>query len=350
MRLKKYVWLILLSLHVGATLTRAQTTATLSGNVYDAANRAPLASVNVFLANTMLGSQTDANGAFTIRNVPFGTHELVVSMLGYEVQRTSVRVTQERVADLGFHLKSKPLFGPEVEVVAEEPSVWKKNLNKFEKMFWGKSRFAGECKLLNAEVLDFAEDGGGWFSAEAGQPLRAENRALGYRLEIILNKFEYNENRNEIRYSVIPRFEELPAKDANEARRWERNRLKAYHGSLRHFLRALVTERTHTEGFKVHTMPQLPWEERVTKHQLVSPERLLAPGDLPTERRLAFEKYLEIEFNSERERTSWMMTTVPSVLMNEAGYVYSGLDIFVYGYWFHQRIAEALPREYVPEE
>lgn len=271
-------------------------------------------------------------------------------MLGYEVQRTSVRVTQERVADLGFHLKSKPLFGPEVEVVAEEPSVWKKNLNKFEKMFWGKSRFAGECKLLNAEVLDFAEDGGGWFSAEAGQPLRAENRALGYRLEIILNKFEYNENRNEIRYSVIPRFEELSAKDASEARRWKRNRLKAYHGSLRHFLRALVTERTHTEGFKVHTMPQLPWEERVTKHQLVSPERLLAPGDLPTERRLAFENYLEIEFNSERERTSWMMTTVPSVLMNEAGYVYSGLDFFVYGYWFHQRIAEALPREYVPEE
>ena len=339
-----------MALSVSLPQARAQNVATLSGNVYDAVNHAPLMSVNVFLATTMLGNQTDSNGAFTIRNVPFGTHELVVSMLGYEVQRTSVRVTQEHVTDLRFQLVSKPLFGPEVEVVAEEPNVWKKNLNKFEKMFWGKSRFAGECKLLNAEVLDFSEDEGGWFSATASQPVRFENRALGYRLEIILSKFDYHEGRNEIRYSVIPRFEEMTARDVNEARRWERNRLKAYHGSLRHFLRALVTERAHTEGFKVYTMPQLPWNERVTKHLLVKPERILSAGDLPTERRLSFENYLEIEFNSERDRTSWMTTTTQSVLLNEAGYVYSGLDVFVYGYWFHQRLAEALPREYVPVE
>ncbi len=348
--MKKYAWLGLLALHVLRQSLSAQALATLSGAVYDAASREPLASVNVFIANTMLGNQTEVSGAFVIRHVPFGTHELVVSMLGYEVQKISVRVTQERVADLRFQLASKPLLGPEVEVVAEEPEVWRKNLRKFETLFWGKSKFAGECKLLNAEVLDFTQDEGGWFAANAGQPVRLENRALGYRLEIILNKFEYHERRNEIRYSVIPRFEEMTAQDANAARRWERNRLKAYYGSLRHFLRALAAQNTYAEGFQIYTLPRLPWEERAAKHLLTKPERLLAPGDLRSERRLSFENYLEISFNAERERTSWMTTTTKPVLMNEAGYVYNGLEIFVYGYWFHQRIAEALPREYVPTE
>ncbi len=350
MRIKKYAWLVLFGLHVLRTQVNAQTTATLAGVVYEAPTNAPLASVNVFLANTMLGAQTNAEGVFEIRNVPWGTHELIVSMLGYEVQRHSVRVAQDRVSNLKFQLIGKPLAGPEVEVVAEEPDAWRKNLRKFETMFWGKSKFASACKLLNAEILDFSEDEGGWFSAQASSPVRFENRALGYRLEIILSRFDYHEGRNEIRYSVIPRFEELTAQDANEARRWERNRLKAYHGSLRHFLNALARERTHTEGFQVFTLPQLPWQERAAKHLLIKPERLLAPGDLPSERRLSFEQYLEITFNGERERTSWMTTTAKSVLLNEAGYVYNGLEIFVYGYWFHQRLAEALPREYVPVE
>lgn len=348
--IKQNAWFGILALLALPQLAQAQTHATLSGAVLDAGTRTPLMSVNVFLANTMLGDQTDANGAFEIRNVPLGTHELIVSMLGYEVQRHSVRVTQERLADLQYRLVSQPLAGPEVEVMAEEPNEWRKNLRRFETLFWGKSKFAEECKLLNAEVLDFARDAGGWFSATASQPLRLENRALGYRLEIILTKFEYQERRDEIRYSIIPRFEAMTPQNGNEASRWERNRDKAYYGSLRHFLHALATERTYTEGFQVYTLPRLPWEELMAKHVLTKPERLLTSGELAAERVLKFENYLEINFNSDRERTAWMTTNGNGVLMNEAGYVYNGLELFVYGYWFHQRLAEALPREYVPLE
>ncbi|NUO79385.1 carboxypeptidase-like regulatory domain-containing protein [candidate division KSB1 bacterium] len=337
-------------LWAGIVHAQSMLSATLSGQVRDAASNGPLASVNVFLANTMLGCQTDAQGLFEIRNVPFGTHDLVVSLLGYEVQRLEVRITSEHVTIPLFRLLSKPLQGPEVEVVAEEAEAWRKDLRKFEEFFWGRSKFVAHCKILNPEVLDFAHDENHWFTATASEPLQIANRALGYRIHLILTNFEYHERRNEIRYSLIPHFEPLQPENPAQEQLWRRNRLKAYRGSMRHFLHALAAQRTNEEGFEIYTLPTLPWQQHTKRHLLTKPERLLAPGELPTERRLSFEDYLEIVFAGDREKTSWMTTSSQAVVMNIAGYVYSGRDLFVYGSWFHQRLAEALPREYAPPE
>lgn len=337
-------------LHITIGLVQAQSpsTATLSGQVFDIANNAPLVAVNVFLANSLLGGQTDVHGVFEIRNVPFGTHELIVSLLGYEVQQRTLRVTTAQVADLEFRLVAKPLQGPAIEVVAEEPEEWRRNLSKFEEFFWGRSAFVSECKILNPEVLDFTLDGGHWFTATASAPLSVENRALGYRLNIILKNFEYQERRNEIHYSLITHFEELPASRGDETKRWQKNRVRAYRGSMRHFLNALAHERSYREGFQLYTVTALPWETKAVKYLVFKPEHLLAPAEQSFERLLHFDNYLEINFEGEREKTSWMRTTTDSVLVNTSGYVNNGFDIFIYGYWFHQRIAEALPREYEP--
>ncbi len=325
--------------------------ATLSGKVHDAEGDTPLASVNVFLANTMLGAQTKANGDFEIRNVPFGNYELIVSMIGYEVQQKSLRVAQAKLGDLAFALKSRVLSGPEVEVVGETPKDWRKNLEKFEKFFWGSSKYVEQCRILNPEVLDFkAEEESRWFTATARQPLLVENRALGYRINLILMNFEYQERDNEIRYSLIPRFEQLLAESAAEEKRWEKNRATAHRGSMRHFLNALAAQQSWEEGFQICALSRLPWEEGAVKQMMFKPERMMTTGELPNERWLRFENCLEISFNNDRKKTSWMVAQKDSVLMNTAGYVYNGADLFVYGYWFHQRLAEALPREYEPTE
>lgn len=348
----RYVRVIIPALHLTASLTLAQVTSTavLSGRVVDAANEAPLPAANVFLANTLLGGQTDAGGAFEIRNVPLGTHELIVSLLGYEVQQRTLRVATERVSGLNFKLIGRPLQGPEVEVVAEAPQEWRKNLRKFEEFFWGRSPFAAQCKILNPQVLDFTLDAGHWFTATASVPLEVENRALGYGLKIIVKNFEYHERKNEIRYSLITHFEELPARDDEESRRWQANREKAYRGSMRHFLTALVQGRSYREGFQIFALMGVPWEASATKFLLAQPERLLTPASQAFERTLSFENFLEVTFNREREKTSWITTTTDSVLINVAGYANNGLEVFIYGYWFHQRIAEALPREYTPAQ
>lgn len=66
----------------------AQTTQTIRGAVIDKASEIPLigAAVVVDKINPVLGAVTDENGIFTIKNVPTGRHQLVVSSIGYNPQ------------------------------------------------------------------------------------------------------------------------------------------------------------------------------------------------------------------------------------------------------------------------
>lgn len=45
----------------------------ISGSVVDASTKQPLPSVNVFLAGTTLGTGSDVEGRFEIKNVPLGS-------------------------------------------------------------------------------------------------------------------------------------------------------------------------------------------------------------------------------------------------------------------------------------
>ena len=58
----------------------------IKGRVIDASTEAPLHFANVFLSNTSKGAATDEDGLYSIVNVPMGTYELVVSMMGYQLE------------------------------------------------------------------------------------------------------------------------------------------------------------------------------------------------------------------------------------------------------------------------
>lgn len=70
----------------------AQTTGTVTGTVVDGTSNAPLPGVNVIVDGTSLGASTDAQGRYTIANVPTGAQTLVASFLGFETQRVGVTV------------------------------------------------------------------------------------------------------------------------------------------------------------------------------------------------------------------------------------------------------------------
>jgi hypothetical protein len=57
-------WAGLLFCSVSSVFGQLTSVITLSGRVLDAENDAPIANVNVFLSNTMLGAATDQNGEF----------------------------------------------------------------------------------------------------------------------------------------------------------------------------------------------------------------------------------------------------------------------------------------------
>ncbi len=352
--MQKTLWKLLL---LGLLITpdhlwaQAGPRVTISGRVKDAATGKPLPNANVFLANTTLGAVTTKDGFYVINQVPLGTHELFASFIGYKVEKRTVRLVAPKDFRVDLSLHPKALELGEVEVVAAQPREWKKNLKKFEELFWGNSYDTEACKILNPEVLDFTfEKEPKCFAATASQPLQIENKKLGYRAQFLIEDFRYYIDEDKIGYAFIPKFDELLPADAAEEEKWKANRQKAYRGSLRHFLVALIAGRLEEEGFILYRLAVPPWEDKHVRRLAADLDELLSPGTLPAERELHFRGCLEIFYTPDRgdNQVSWIVASRESVTVNASGYIYDGYAVTVYGHWFHQRVAEMLPRDYQP--
>ncbi len=107
----------------------------ISGWVFDAETKKPLAGANVYVEYTTLGSASDANGYFEIKNVPAGKYFIVASFIGYERQKRQVQIEPGKQIELNFYLKPTVLPGQTVVVTAliaaerESPVVFS-NLDK----------------------------------------------------------------------------------------------------------------------------------------------------------------------------------------------------------------------------
>ena len=353
-------------------------TVTISGTVVDAETGQPLEGASVFLANTLIGTATDRNGAYTVDGVPLGTHELVASFVGYEPQTERLRLTQAEALTVDFRLALRVVDTDGVEVTAASPKRWQRQYKNFEKFFLGISRNASKTEILNPDVLDFeVDEAKGEFVARARAPLQIENRALGYLLHFVLEDFQLNERRRLLRYRGRVGFTEMQPEDDREARRWARRRLDAYNGSLRHFLASLVRDELGDEGFMVLSEEDsrataysgVPGARPSTRVNNIHPDDILTAGELDFERRLDFTGYLKILYfkevpssaylkyreyanrglrANEDEQVSWISLNRPGVLFTTDGHVEDTYALTKFGYWYFERVAELLPYEYRP--
>jgi outer membrane receptor for ferrienterochelin and colicin len=99
----------------------AQTTGKIAGMVTDANSKEPLAGANVFIEGTSLGSAVGIDGTFYIINVPAGTYDLTVDMIGYESKKfTDLRVSVNRTVTLDIELHPSILEGEVIVVQADK--------------------------------------------------------------------------------------------------------------------------------------------------------------------------------------------------------------------------------------
>lgn len=81
----------------------AQSTGQITGTV-SSETGGPLSGASVTISGTDLGTLTDANGRFTISNVPAGQHSVQGRMIGYASATTSVTVASGQVANVALVL------------------------------------------------------------------------------------------------------------------------------------------------------------------------------------------------------------------------------------------------------
>ncbi|MBI3587052.1 MAG: carboxypeptidase-like regulatory domain-containing protein [Ignavibacteriales bacterium] len=359
--------------------TQAQvvSTGTISGKVVDASNGKPIPLANVFITGTTLGAGANEQGMFEIKNVPFGDHYLVASILGYEPQSVHIRLAGSLKSDIVFRLQQKEIPMPGVEVVGEQPKEWKKNLEKFQEVFLGSTDNAAKCKILNPEVLDFRIDPDTkLLYATARKPLEIENTALGYRFQYHLREFEAG--KNSIKFGGFTKFDELTPQNEAERKEWEEQRRRAYNGSLQHFLAMLVQGKVKEEGFflRMVSWPDRNYGTQIILDSQVKLEKLISAGELSNERKFAFSNFLEVSYTREepehgywrfmrmrrlatklvggetnvRDQISLIEMNAPVVVINVEGYMSDPFALTTYGYWSYERVADMLPLDYKPKK
>ena len=101
---------------VAATPAAAQQreTGIISGIVTEASSGRAVAGAQVGIAGTMMGTAANADGRFTIANVPVGSHVVQVRMIGYSALERTVAVAAGQVTTASFQLSARAVMLQEV--------------------------------------------------------------------------------------------------------------------------------------------------------------------------------------------------------------------------------------------
>ena len=338
----------------------------IKGRVVDDSTNAPLPLANIFIANSTIGSVADFEGRFLIKEVPYGVHQVVASIVGYEPQSFTVHIIDTTKHELMFRLKVRNVQLSPILIEGSEPKEWKRNLQKFIDQFFGSTPNAAQCKLLNPEVLDFTiDEKTSEFTATVREPLVIENKALGYRFHYYLKYFAL---KNKVfQFFGIAKFEQLQTANSEEMERWKINRQNTYRGSIRHFFCALFHKNSEEEGFQVKSIPNkndLSTEFHGNtpgsysniagfygNGEEVNPNTFVVDGKTIYEKILSFPEKLQVVFGNKifTKKISLVELLQKSITIYSNGEIAEPLGILASGYWSTQRAAEILPSDYEPE-
>ncbi len=355
----------------------------LSGVVVDSKTNEPVEAANVFIAHTSIGTISEADGSFEL-SLPVGYSQLVVSHISYKTQTKNLSYLKAGNYKQTIKLVATDIELEEIIVSAKNDKKWRKNLKKFEKAFLGATKNASKCNILNPTVLNF-ENKNGKLTAKASDLIEIENRATGYNVLFYLQKFVAD--GQSVTYSVKPFFKELSPQSEKEAVNWKSQREKTYNGSPQHFYRSLIKNTLESDGFEIF-LASLQNNSEFIINGKPKVQDLIIDGNNPLEKTLVIVDFLQVVYTKEKDRFSIKNTSfeqsakklghtaekdliVPesSVIQDNSDYQVSYLfarknnvpidssgfllrpELLVeYGYWNYERIADLLPREYLPSQ
>ncbi len=358
------LWLILV-FFAGLAPTLFGQDVSVKGRVLDAETGQGLPFANVFIDRTTIGTATDVDGNFLLRNVPIESEELLFSFVGYQLGKINLRL-KEGDNDIGVvRLAPGEQQLSEVEVKVSRDKTWEKQLKKFEKVFLGDDEIASNCKIVNPWVIDFSDKvKGKQLTAHASAPLEIENNALGYKLYFYLTDFWKSAQGYLIDGKV--RFEQMPIIDDVRIKNWMQNREKAYVGSVQHLMKAIISRRIKGEKFYLYT--ERPGLENATARSQIFSEamadalmfydtsKMVTPVLNQDIFKVRMPGRIEVHNHNERStprvyrdmgyEVSWITLAVDEILVNAEGFPLHPTDVVTAGAMSDQRVSYLLPQDY----
>lgn len=223
-------------------------TGQLAGRIVDVQTQESLPYAHVFVNNTTLGTTTDEEGKFILKNVPTGSIEIVYSFIGYQTYQARVTVVEGETAALTIQLSPAKEELKSVEVKSSRDKEWLKQLKRFEKVFFGE-KFGAFCNVLNPWVLDFqTTNDSKSLVASASAPLEIINNHLGYSILFHLKNFQANSQS----YLIDGNSYFVEMTDPIKKETWTENRETAYLGSDRHLFKSILNNTVAEEGFRLY--------------------------------------------------------------------------------------------------
>ncbi len=337
----------------------------IEGTVQDKSSKKPLGNVNVYLANSMIGSATNNKGHYEIRGLSAGRYKLIVSSIGYYHRVREFEIKSGESSTINIRLVKRTYELPTVNVIDEEDYEWLDNYDIFVREFIGETDNSDDTEIINPFLLNFSKNINGNLTASIPEPLEIMNRALGYRILYFLEQFEYDDIGS-VRYAGYPVFEELNLPDEEMKVEWDEQRYETYLGSFRHFIKAMCDKYIYENTENVDSLDinqdeldrystviyhKVPWEKESYEHRFaVEADKLLAPGSKPNELKFSFPNYLQINYSTGflSSRTSTLKLHADTVNIDINGRYHDEYKIQRFGYWAEQRIADMLPLDYKP--
>ncbi len=233
----------------------------LRGIVIDKETRQPVPFANVFFANSTIGVSSDQDGRFLLAGFVSGKYDVMVTFVGYTNFQQGLEFNDSNLS-IAVELEQNYVVLNEI-IVKEDTTDRAKNLATFKHFFLGETNNAKSCKLLNPDVIHlFYDTKNNVLVAHAKEPIRIENKALGYSINYYLYNFELNYNTRRLSSFGIPSFQNLLAKKQSQKNHWNKEREKAYQGSVNHFMRAFRANELEGEGFEVRRLNRIPNPKR----------------------------------------------------------------------------------------
>lgn len=304
-----------------------------TGRVLDKESNQPICFATVYFNGTFIGTSTDDKGYFQLNVKKSSEMPITISAIGYYSHN------EHNYSDsipLVIRLQPKIYELKDATVSAESLERKRRRyLRLFKEEFLGTTTNAEKCEILNEEDITF-----NYYSdkdtvkAFTSKPLVVVNRALGYKINYYLDKFEYYKKDGATFFTGNMIFEEDLSVAADGKQAFKHRRQASYNGSRMHFFRVLWFEGLEASAFRI----------RNTDYTLLSTPEIVQMDK-------SFNKFLEysgkllISYENSRSLIEFINSPV---YFDKTGFFNPGIKWS--GKMALQRVADWLPYEYKPSD